>query len=74
VPSNIISSIQGHAPGSVGESYGEVSLTAKDRAIRMLPLRGFGRRRVSTIPAHRLRPFKDVQTSFNGDTYSCGVQ
>lgn len=40
VPSNVIASIQGHAPGSVGESYGEVSLMAKERAIQRLPLPG----------------------------------
>jgi intergrase/recombinase len=40
VPSNVISAIQGHSPGSVGESYGEVSLIAKHRAITLLPLPG----------------------------------
>lgn len=40
VASNVISAIQGHAPGSVGEGYGEVSLVSKERAIRLLPLPG----------------------------------
>lgn len=40
VPSNVISAVQGHAPGSVGESYGEVSLLAKHRAIQSLQLPG----------------------------------
>jgi len=40
VQSNVIAAIQGHAPGSVGEGYGEVSLISKDRAIRLLPLPG----------------------------------
>jgi integrase len=40
VQSNVIAAIQGHAPSSVGEGYGEVPLISKDRAIRLLPLPG----------------------------------
>jgi integrase len=40
VSSNVLSAIQGHSPGSVGESYGEVSLIAKDRTIHRVPLPG----------------------------------
>ncbi len=37
IPERVADAIQGHAPRSVGQSYGTVSLTAKLRAIKAMP-------------------------------------